>query len=580
MGQVFSHEHSACKVTRDGKYLIPDSVSVIPVRENHYQLYAELFEHWSSYTSLTSSKINVNSPIFGLFSEEKQMIKKKQELFTSVARTAFRNKAYEVRQDIISELHPDFKSRVYEIAAYEQNNDTKLAEYYSEMLVNEYGTHYITAVNAGALIVKLDCLSKSYIDKTTAQHIMSAAALTFPLYEQIAKTVNLHLDVASVYSQEHINGYHQNVQKLDIFTMGGAPFTPNFNFSMWLKDIPNNMVTIDRYGKRLHNAISSSLFPELLTATTRKVSRYVEAAIERYIDINEKQMRTQLGSRQQTLIFNQRLGGDDLNQDNGRITKIFGGIYQTCKKAGQRCQQITNTLVGIPGRCPSGYTAIRLFDRIYSEAGNEIFWCGALNSFSVHDKGFLFGGFHSYLRVNPLTGEKFCHPYFDQIELLMSNILSVCLSSDHKNAQAKAVGFGGFFSCKYGNPFALPPDANAADYSSENLPHTCPAGYSQYLMTKFDDCNIHVCLEDDTFDLTRSTLNLPLDQLTANTDIDVEDNTQSSILQVKGSGGTILSRNIEGKWEFSFDSTCQSKVHCSSKYKKAAKKSAGYKILH
>ena len=43
------------------------------------------------------------------------MIMKKQELFNSVTRTIFQNKAY-----IMSELHPDFKSRMYEIAAYEQ----------------------------------------------------------------------------------------------------------------------------------------------------------------------------------------------------------------------------------------------------------------------------------------------------------------------------------------------------------------------------------------------------------------------------------------------------------------------------
>lgn len=499
MGQVFSHNYSTCKVTRNGKYLIPDSVSVTPVKENHYQFYAELFEHWSSYTSLTSSKINMDLPIFGLFSEEKQMIKKKQDLFNSVVRTAFRNKAYEVRQDIISELHPDFKSRVYEIAAYEQNNDTKLAAYYSEKLVSDYGTHYVTAVDAGALIVKLDCLSKSYIDRTTTQRIASAAALSFPFYEQIINAVNLHLDVAGVYSQEHTNGYRRNVQKLDIFTMGGAPFTPNFNFSTWLRDIPYNMVAIERYGKRLHNAISLSLFPELLMTTTRKVSRYVEAAIEKYININEKQIRTQLGGRQQTLIFNQKLIGGQ-PQDNGRTTKVFGGIYQTCKKTNEECQPVINKLVGLgsPGRCPLGYMAIPLYVRNYTSEGNEIFWCGALNSTSVHDKGFLFGGFHSYLRDNPLTGDKSCHPYFDDTNLLWNNILRICLSSDHKNAQAKAVGFGGFFSCQHGNPFALPSDANTPEYYSlVNLPRTCPTGYSQYLMTTFDDCNIHACLEDD-----------------------------------------------------------------------------------
>lgn len=54
------------------------------------------------------------------------------------------------------------------------------------------------------------------------------------------------------YSQGLSNEYHRNVQKLDIYTMDGAQFTPNLNFSTWLRDIPDNMVTVERYGKQLH----------------------------------------------------------------------------------------------------------------------------------------------------------------------------------------------------------------------------------------------------------------------------------------------------------------------------------------
>ena len=409
MGQVFVHNYSICKVTMDGKFLIPDSVSVIPMKENHYQLHAELFEHWSSYTSLTSSKINIGSPIFGLFSDEKQAVKEKQETYNAgVTRTFFRNKAYEVTLDVISELHPDFKSKIYEIAAYAQNNDTKLAAYYSEMLVNEYGTHYVTAVNAGALVVKLDCLSESYTANTNRENIKSAAILSFPYYEQLSKALDLHLDIASGYSQGYSDEYRKNVLKLDIYTMGGAQFTPNLNFTTWLRDVPNNMVTIERYGKQLHYAISSSLFPELLPATMRKIAAYVRTAVEKYIDINEKQVHAQLGSEQQNFIF--RIGG--LDQESGRKsrpTKIFGGIYQSCtttryKYHRDTCTPIANQLIGTPGRCPFGYKAIPLF--VDTIEPFEIFWCGTLDSLSIRDNGFVFGGFHSAIRENPLTEKK------------------------------------------------------------------------------------------------------------------------------------------------------------------------------
>lgn len=148
------------------------------------------------------------------------------------------------------------------------------------------------------------------------------------------------------------------------------------------------------------------------------------------------------------------------------------------------------------------------------------------------------------------------------------DLLRICSSGDHKNAQAKAVGFGGFFSCQYGNPFALPPDTNAKEYLPENLPRTCPTGYSQYLMTHVHYCNIYACLEDN-FGLPRSPLKFPEDP----SDIrkSDEENASSSDLQIKGAKGTILSRNIEGKWEFSSDSTCQSKDRYNHK-KKTVKK--------
>ena len=154
MGQVHLYNYSTCKVTEDGKFLIPDSVYVNPLREGHYKFNADYFDHWDNYTSITSSGVNVNAglgisflgmlsfKIGGSYSEEKQSVKKNQINYKSkTTRVSFRNKLYAVHLDASAELHPIFKSKVYEIAASVQNNDTGLAEYLAELIVRDYGTH-------------------------------------------------------------------------------------------------------------------------------------------------------------------------------------------------------------------------------------------------------------------------------------------------------------------------------------------------------------------------------------------------------------------------------------------------------
>ena len=142
MGQVHLYNYSTCKVTEDGKFMIPDSVYVVPLREGHYKFYADYFDHWDNYTSITSSGVNVDASsgislfgvlsfkIGGSFSKEKQSVKENQVNYNSkTTRVGFRNRVYAVHLDALAELHPTFKSKVYEIAASVQNNDTDLAQY-------------------------------------------------------------------------------------------------------------------------------------------------------------------------------------------------------------------------------------------------------------------------------------------------------------------------------------------------------------------------------------------------------------------------------------------------------------------
>ena len=54
MGQVHSYTYSQCRISNDGRYLLPDNVFLIPTQRSHVEVFAEYFDHWDSYTSTNS----------------------------------------------------------------------------------------------------------------------------------------------------------------------------------------------------------------------------------------------------------------------------------------------------------------------------------------------------------------------------------------------------------------------------------------------------------------------------------------------------------------------------------------------
>lgn len=46
-GQVVNFNYSQCRTTDDMRFLLPDSVSTVPVKTSSVAIFAELFTHWS-----------------------------------------------------------------------------------------------------------------------------------------------------------------------------------------------------------------------------------------------------------------------------------------------------------------------------------------------------------------------------------------------------------------------------------------------------------------------------------------------------------------------------------------------------
>eukprot|EP00731_Ephydatia_muelleri_P004896 Em0002g1072a len=118
MGEVFFFNYSTCKISNDGKYLLPDGISLSPILESKIDMYSEFFDHWDNYTSMTSFSINLEmgtffSQIGGKFSFEYGTIESRQVNDNSkTACTLIKSRLYTVKVQPDSQLHPAFKWKV------------------------------------------------------------------------------------------------------------------------------------------------------------------------------------------------------------------------------------------------------------------------------------------------------------------------------------------------------------------------------------------------------------------------------------------------------------------------------------
>ena len=599
MGQVHLYNYSTCKVTEDGKYMIPDSVFVVPLQEGHFKFYADYYDHWDNYTSITSSRVNTGfgGSVFGLlkisgsYSKEKQSVKENQVNYNSkTTRISFRNRVYAVHLDSSAELHPRFKSNVYEIAASVQNNDSRSVQYQSELLVRNYGSHYITSVEAGAVFVKLDSISETYsrnVDRATVTSAASASLSALSFFG----SGGLSFGHSRNTTQQNIDAYQSNLKRSEIFTIGGGLFTPNLTLTQWVNDIPNRLAIIDRTADPIHFAITPTRFPELPIPTVRAVSDSVLAAGDRYYRLNTRPGCVDPKAQN----FDFQANFDDSSYCNTSVSHIdraFGGLYQTCRQVGRedlcndRMIAQVNPQTG-DYSCPDGYTAISIHSGTESYVGDytrysrtctgwlsrkcrtrthtstevstanyETFWCVVITT-PVQYRGYLFGGYFTPTSSNPVTGTHSCPPYY-RIQKIAVEV-SICVSNNYELGSAHAVGFAGFYSCTVGNPLSVPASISTSQFPSQgDWPYNCPRGYSQHLVSIESGCVINVCLEKGAFQ-SKSLLPPILPPFQAQPPFVPYIVNQLAVL---GSDGSVLVRNTAGQWEtFSPDSDEASLYH-------------------
>ncbi|XP_051882131.1 macrophage-expressed gene 1 protein-like [Pristis pectinata] len=547
-GRVMNISYSLCKTSEDGKYFIPDQVYVVPQKQTSMDIVSDMINSWMDYKSSTSASINSEVSFLSIlnakFSASFERVKTHQVRDSSMTtRIQVRNLMYRVKSIPNFQLDQGFKQQLIEIANYIENNQTKAADYYTQLLVLNYGTHVLTGVDAGASLVQVDQIKSSFVSDSWSRKssISASAGATF------FHTVNVGLSSQVESTDQFTRHYVGNRTHSRIESNGGVPFYPGITLQKWQQGLSNQLVAIDRSGLPLSFFVTPMNIPELPKPTVTKLSQAIERAITLYYTVNTHPGCVDLNSPN----FNFQANLDDGSCKEAGTNFTFGGIYQQCTPlsgpgAQSLCQALTqkNPLTGAFS-CPSGYSAIRLHSGLREEgvsqyechrhchscwivlscckdvcgdvyyvnkAHFDAYWCAATPGTSVpQNTGYLFGGLYGPKSSNPLTQGHSCPMAFYPLHLFQH--LRVCVSEDYEMGLRYSLPFGGFFSCEAGNPLAAQPQSPGKDSAREEAsayPKRCPSGYSQHLAAISDSCQVLYCVRSGSFnDLNLAPINLP-----------------------------------------------------------------------
>ena len=570
MSQIVVYNYSRCKVTDDGEYLIPDDVLVVPVRKSDVQTYAQLIEHWSEYKSLTSFSVNAEASVYsiigGKFSSEFQHVKAHQvQNKAQTTRVEIRHDQYRVGLQPDAQLHPKFKNRLLDIAANLQNNNTAFAEYLSEMLVRQYGTHVITTLDAGATLAQIDTVSTDSTTDTKNNSFSLAASASANFFNKFSFSVGSDFSLGSVDQKKYLRNRHSS----RILSIGGPPFQPNMTIQQWQNGVPNALVAIDRQGDPLYYTITSQALPELPRPVLRQLVDTVYQGVVRYYQVN-----THYGcTDEKSPNFNYQANVEDNSCKTAKTNFTFGGVYQTCQVVKNMtnenlCELGAQQMNPLTGKmsCPHGYKAIPLNHgtttrvsqkkicknvchkcgwlkrcckcmsatvNVLSAAKYQAFWCAATVSRYNISSGYLFGGLYTSKSVNQITKSMSCPGKF--FPLHIGSDTKVCVSDEYQFSAGFSIPFGGFFSCQNGNPLA------STDARGESAKE-CPQAYTRVLVTIENGCQINYCAKFKP-DLTSRPPILPPFGAKPSLKLNI-----SQSLVIFGPYGRIWIRDEEGNW--------------------------------
>ncbi|KAK7496165.1 hypothetical protein BaRGS_00012575 [Batillaria attramentaria] len=492
-GQVVSYNFSLCRTTDDGRFLLPDTVGVVPIKASNVETFAELIEHWKNWTSTTSRSINVDAGLhighFGISGK-------------------------------FSASFEDMKGK--------QIGDKSVTTRAQIRYVRDFGTHVVTRTLAGAALVQVDHLRDEWVNSQEEHKSDILASASASLFSVFHMSASYETKTDEKFMQSYLSQRTSSVVK----TLGGPLFKPaNFTPDIWAEAVDMDLVYLDRAGDPLYYLVTPSVLPELPAATLNKLEESVREAVKAYYQFNVWPGCLD----QDSLNFSPAANVDDGSCHPPSSNLSFGGVYQTCSSNpswSHMCNGKTqvNPITG-SFSCPPRYQAIRLYqggvegcERVWFfwrrcgiRATYDMVWCVATDP--VPDQsGYLFGGVYTTTVVNPITRTFACPPNFFALTLGGAPDLQVCISDDFEFGDHYAVPFGGFLSCQAGNPLAVKQrsaqvtgkqgsskSSSGSGPSGSTLraffrddagawPKRCPDGFSKHMATIEQHCEINYCV--------------------------------------------------------------------------------------
>ena len=530
-----SFSYSQCRVTHDRKYLIPDQTFAIPIKSSVVERHSELIDKWDNYKSATSKSINAGFDFFGKiggkFSKEFLDLKSSQYNEKAITmRMELRHQLHTINQAPDSRLHPSFKNRLLDILSLLKSNDTTSARYAGQLTVRDYGTHYLTSVDAGAVLVKEDNLQSSIVSTYNGRMNSVTAAGGADFFNV--------LSISSGFTQYNgnvdVNGYKNHRTSSKIMTYGGPPFRVGMNVADWENNISNNLVAIDRRGKPIHSIITiDNMKPEVFNpAEVIILKSLIQDVVKKYYDFNTRLGCTDINAPNFDYTANSLYPG--ACNDSASPSFTLGGVFQSCSyisHANGICRNLMqkNPITG-GYSCPSGYNSLLLLEGTASrpnpgktcksvrkcafwifkcrqkeqcryfqrteKARHQTFWCApAKKKMKTATTGYLFGGIFSNEINNPITRSRSCPNHYISMKLGSNAI--ICLSEDYELGQQFSLPFGGFFSCIGGNKLAA---MNASEFlnNPQDWPMRCPMGFTQHLALTDNNCRVNYCVKAGT----------------------------------------------------------------------------------
>uniref|UniRef100_T1IKP6 MACPF domain-containing protein n=1 Tax=Strigamia maritima TaxID=126957 RepID=T1IKP6_STRMM len=496
--QLMQLTYNECKVTKDKRYLIPDTTIEVAQNAEDKLTIGEIFEHWSTYTSPTSAGFNVPTsiwpgkylPLYYSLSDQVQEMKSLQvrhQAFT--CRSQLRQVFYRIQLKPDSQVTELVKERFLQVIRANNKNNIEMAKILTNKIVSDYGSHYSKSIDVGAVIVKEDYLRKDFLNSHKGEKSSIISAAKVSLLKQVGFSWKNSQD--SDYSL--VNQYNDALVEKKMRYFGGR----NGGNSIRTK----NMVAIDRSGDLLTGLITASNFPKAPSTQLDRLRRMFNDAIQDYYRRIIHSGCTQPKSTNFNFGANLDDGSCNLitstippKQIQSSTNYFFGGVYQTCEKyksTTPKCPSnsyfyLDNPLTGNTN-CPPLYTGIPIITamklKVYKTQDCQKFdvfrrstFACISNSSDVKQR-YYFGGVYSAVADNIHTGNKKCPPDYAGLTILDKN-LNICINNDSDNKRAKlyALPFGGF--------------------ASSQTEYQCPFGYKKYLAVKYSDENIYYCLDE------------------------------------------------------------------------------------